>query len=99
MHINDPTITSTERVKLKILIAFFSFKYPQLKIHTCYNATTELTQEERNQIIRESHGSMMAQHFEENKSIQRARELGIWTNMENDITEYVKNATYVKRKS
>ena len=74
MHFNDPTITSTERVKLKILIAFISLKYSQLKIHTCYNATTELTQEERNQIIRESHGSMMAQHFGENKSIQRAKE-------------------------
>ena len=90
MHFNDATFTSTERVNLKILIAFISFKYPQLKIHTCHNARTELTQEQRNQIIRESHGSVMAQHFGENKSIQRARELGIWTNMENDITEYVK---------
>ena len=86
----DSTITSTERVKLKVLISFISFKYPQLKIHTCYNAATELTQEERNQIIRESHGSMMTQHFGENKSIQRARELGIWTNLENDIIEYIK---------
>ena len=63
-----------ERVRLKILIGFISYKYPQLKIHTCYNATTELTQEEREQIIKESHGSMIAQHFGENKSIQRARE-------------------------
>lgn len=90
LHFDDPTITSTERVKLKTFIAFISFKYPQLKIHSCFNSTTELTLEEREHIIRESHGSIMAQHFGENKSIQRARELGTWTNMETDIVDFIR---------
>ena len=33
---------------------------------------------------------MMAQHFGENKSIQRARELRTCVNMENDVIEYMK---------
>ena len=90
LHFDDPTITSTERVKLKTLIAFVSYKYPQLKIHTCYRPTTDLSLEERQQIILESHGSIMAQHFGENKSIARAIEMGIWPNMEDDIIKYVK---------
>lgn len=71
LHFNDPTITSIERIKLKTLIGFISFKYPQLKIHSCYNSTTELTLEERERIISESHGSIMSQHFGENKSRSR----------------------------
>lgn len=107
MHFNDPTITSTETIKLKTLISFIGYKYPQLKIHTCYRATTELTMHEKQQIIRESHGSIMAQHFGENKSIARARELGTWPNMENDIIQFVKSCetcqtqklTRIKRKA
>ena len=54
LHFNDPTITSTERVKLRTIVGFISFKYPQLKIHTCHRSTTELSQEEKQTIIRES---------------------------------------------
>ena len=107
LHFNDPTITSTERIKLKTLVAFILHKYPQLKIHTCYRSTTELSEEEKKQIIQESHGSVMAQHFGENKSIARARELGTWTNMEEDIIKFVKSCdvcqtqklTRIKRKA
>ena len=90
LHFDDPTISSTERIKLKIIFSFLSFKYQNLKIHTCFNATTELTREERDQIIIESHGSIMAQHFGENKSISRARELGSWPNMETEIINFIK---------
>lgn len=90
LHFDDPTITTTERIKLKILISFIGYKYPSLKIHTCFNATTELTLDEQQQIIKECHGSIMAQHFGENKSIARARELGKWVNMELDIIDYIK---------
>ncbi|XP_043474040.1 uncharacterized protein LOC122506110 [Leptopilina heterotoma] len=107
MHFNDPTITSTEKIKLKILISFISYKYPELKILTCYNPNTELSAVERRQIIEESHGSVMALHFGENKSIQRARELGIWKNMEVEIIDFIKKChtcqtqklTRIKRKS
>lgn len=48
----------------------------------------------------------MAQHFGENKSIQRARELGVWKNMDGDIVDYIKKCntcqtqklTRIKRK-
>ena len=107
LHFNDPTITSTARIKLKTVVAFIGHKYSQLKIHTCYRSTAELSEEEKKQIIRESHGSVMAQHFGENKSIARARELGTWTNMEEDIIKFVKSCdvyqtqklTRIKRKA
>lgn len=87
----DLTITNTERFKLKTFAAFMGHKYPQLIVYTCYYSTTELSEEENRQIIHESHGSIMAQHFGEKKSIARARELSIWANMENDIIKFVKS--------
>lgn len=36
------------------------------------------------------HGQIATQHFGENKTIQRARERGIWHDMERDIIEYIK---------
>ena len=49
----------------------------------------------------------MNQHFEENKTIYKARQLGEWKNMEHDVIKYVKKCpmcqlqktTRVKRKA
>ena len=36
----------------------------------------ELAQEEKREIIREAHGSLTTQHYGENKSVEKSRELG-----------------------
>ncbi|XP_033212210.1 uncharacterized protein LOC117169812 [Belonocnema kinseyi] len=89
-HFIDPMITSLEKVKIRDYLNFLSHKYEDQQFHTCYIPRAELTQEEKGEIIRESHGSITAQHFGENKTIERARTLGEWKNMEQEIIHFIK---------
>ena len=44
-----------------------------------------MTNDEKEQVIREAHGSIMAHHYGENKTIERARTIGEWRNMAEEI--------------
>ena len=90
LHLADPSITPIEKIKLNKIIAFFEKEFNKNKFFICLSPIGELSEQEKGQIIRGSHGSTASQHFGENKTIFRARERGTWTNMEKDIIEYVK---------
>lgn len=90
LHLSDPCITVLEKVKFKRLISFFEAKYEHVTFIICVTPNSLLTDQEIGDIIRESHGQTATQHFGEFKTIQRARELGSWPNMEKEISEYVK---------
>lgn len=90
LHLSDPSITPVEKIKFKKIIAFFENLFKDINFMVCLTPKGQLSEGEKGEIIRESHGTMGAQHFGENKTIWRAREKGIWTNMERDIIEYVK---------
>ena len=36
LNFDDPTITPIERIKIKTILNFISYKFPQLVIRTCY---------------------------------------------------------------
>ena len=74
----------------KEMLNFLCFKYPDQSFHICYTLWTELTNAEKEEIIKKSHGSIMAQRYGENKTIERARTLGGWRNMEEEIIHFVK---------
>ena len=97
LNFNDPTIKPIERIKIKTILNFISYKFPQLAIRTSYQPQTQSTREEKDNIIREFHGSIMAQYFGENMSISRARGLGIWTNMEQEFTKFIKRCDTCQR--
>ena len=97
LHAIDPLITPIEKIKLKILIHFLGNERPEQQYLFCENAIGEITNEEKEEIIRECHGITAAQHFGENKSIQRARELATWSNMEQDVIDYVKKCGICQR--
>lgn len=90
LHLSDPCITAIEKLNLKKLILFFEAKYDQISFMICLTPSSTLTDLEIGEIIRESHGLTATQHFGEFKTIQRARERGLWSNMEKEISEYVK---------
>lgn len=89
LHFIDPTITPLEKIKLDEFLNYLSNNTVN-KIHVCYSPQSELTQSEKGEILKEAHGSISGQHFGEAKSIDKARQLGEWRNMENDIIEFVK---------
>lgn len=91
MHIDDPLITPIEREELFDMMNYISTLHPNLKLNACFSDTTELSKEERLRVIKEAHGSPIGQHFGENKSIEKAKRLGIWKGMEEDIIKYVKS--------
>ena len=93
LHFGDPTLTPLEKIKVKNFINFLCFKYPEQSFHTCYTPRTELTNAEKEEIIKESHGSIMAQHYGETKTIERARTSGEWRNMEEEIIHFVKKCS------
>ena len=84
-HFVNPKITPLEQLKIQDYLNFLSNKNKEQQFHTCYTPRAELTRQEKGEIIRESHGSITAQHFGENKTIERARTLGEWKNMEQEI--------------
>ena len=43
LHFGNPTLTPLEKIKVKNLINFHCFKYPDQSFHTCYMPRTELT--------------------------------------------------------
>ena len=40
-------------------------------------------------LTREAHGSLTSQHYEENKSVEKAGQLGEWKGMEQEIVDFV----------
>lgn len=71
-------------------MAFFENLFKGITFMICLTPKGQLGEGEKGEIIRESHGTTESHYFGENKTIWRAREKGIWTNMERDIIEYVK---------
>ena len=77
-HFVDPTLTPVEKLKLKYILNFLSNKNTGQRFYICLTPRTELTQEEKKEIIREAYGTLTSQHCGENKSVEKARELGEW---------------------
>ena len=98
LHFGDPTLTPLEKIRFKNFINFLCFKYPDQSFHTCYTPRTELRNAEKEGIIKESHGSIMAQRYGENKIIERARTLEEWRNMEDEIIYFVKKCSICQLK-
>ena len=97
LHAIEPLITSIGKVKVKTLIHFLGNERPEQQHLFCEIAIGEITNEEKEEIIRECHGITAAQHFGENKSTQHARELATWRNMEQDVIDYVKKCVICQR--
>ena len=49
-----------------------------------------MTNDEEKQVIREAHGSIMAQHYGKNKTIERAKTISELRNMEEVIIYFIK---------
>ena len=95
-HFVDPTFTPSEKLKLKYMLNFLSNKKTGQRFHICLTPRTELTQEEKREIIREAHGSLTSQHYGENKGVKKARELREWKGMEQEIVDFVKKCLTCK---
>ena len=76
--LGDPIYTSTEK-------EFLSNYYSNLNFHLCFCPTRQLTKEERKQVIKEAHASNLC----ERNTIEKARKIGIWLCMDEDIKKYV----------
>ena len=69
------------------------------KITVCSGEVQIPAEEQRSEIIRESHDSTVGGHKGENKTLARVRERFYWKGMRNEIREYVKTCeTCQKRK-
>ena len=62
-----------------------------------------MTQQEKHDILKESHRSVMTQHYGENKTIELARNLGEWRGLETDVKRYaicqLQKTTRIKRRA
>ena len=86
LSFGDPLFTFLEREVIQEIMEFLSNYYPDKNFHICFSTTRELTKEERKQIIKEAHRD----HTGEQNTIEKAKRIGIWTNMDQDIKDYVK---------
>lgn len=89
----DPTIRPSEKIEIEQFLHFLREEYNDyLNIHCCFS-TSELTHDRKHEIQRKAHGSIANQHFGENESIEKARQLGEWKNMETDVINFVKRCS------
>ena len=72
LHFSDPTVTNLEKIKINELITFLEDENKQLKFYVSTTPNEESTKEEKEEIIKESHGTVASQLFGENKAIERA---------------------------
>ena len=92
----DPTFTPVEKLKLKDMLNILWNKKTGQSFHICLTPLTALTQDEKREIIQKSHGSLTFLHYGENKSVEKARELGEWKGMEQGIVYFVKECPNCK---
>ena len=85
----DPLFTRIEKEIIQEMMEFLSNLHPQLSFHLCFNNTRELNNEEKSKIIKESH----ANHLGEKNTIDKAKRIGQWLEMDEEIKRYVKPCT------
>ena len=54
LHLSDPTVIPLKKLKIRQLVNFLEFKYPNLQFSMCTSPTEDLTQEEKLRITAES---------------------------------------------
>ena len=86
LSFGDPLFTLLEREVIQEIMEFLSNYYQDKNFHICFSTTRELTKEERKQIIKESHRD----HTGEQNTIEKAKRIGVWNNMDQDIKDDVK---------
>ena len=69
------------------MVEFLSNYYPHLNFHSCFTPTRELIKEEKQAIIKEAHST----HLGEKKTLEKAKTIGLWLRMDNEIKKYVQS--------
>ena len=87
MIVGDPLFTPIEKEIIQEMMEFLSNLYPHLSFHLCFNNIRELNNEEKLKIIKESH----ANHLREKNTIDKAKRIGQWLGMDEEIKRYVKS--------
>ena len=81
----DPLFTPLQKEVLQEMIEFLSNYCPHLSFHLCFTPTRELTKEEKQSIIKETHYT----HLGEKNTLEKAKTIGLWLGMDNEIKKYV----------
>ena len=68
------------------MIEFLSKYFYDRKFFLCFRPTRELTEEEKETIIKEAHST----HLGKMNTLERAKRLGLWSGMDQKIKNYVK---------
>ena len=66
-----PLFTPIQKETLQEIIEFLLNYYPHLNFHLCFTATRELTKEEKEKILKESHST----HLGEMNTLGRAKKI------------------------
>ena len=85
----DPLFTPVQKETLKEMVEFLSKYFYDRKFFLCFTPTRELTKEEKETIIKEAHST----HLGEMNTLERAKRIGLWTGMDQEIKNYVKKCT------
>ena len=83
----DPLFTSIQKEFVLEAIEFLSNYYPEVGFNLCFTNTRELTNKEKTTILKEAHST----HMGKKNTLDRAKKLGHWVGMDDDIIKYVKS--------
>lgn len=97
-HMEDPLIKITERVRIGDMLNFLlQTKFTEHTFFLCERPDKKLSEEEKQNLLRETHGNVATGHFGENKTIKRLREQTSWENMEKDVIDFIKKCQACQR--
>ena len=85
LFLDDPLISPIEKEIMHKMLKFLSNSFPHLQIHMCFNNIRDLTKEEKESIMKESH----VNHSKERHTLEKARKLGIGLGMDKEIIDYM----------
>ena len=83
----DPLFTPLQKEVLQEMIEFLSNYYPHLNFYLCITPTRELTKEDKQAIIKETHST----HLGKKNTLEKARTIGFWLGMDNEMKKYVQS--------
>jgi hypothetical protein len=94
--INDPMMTKGEINKIERILEFIISEYAREDMKLAYQIR-ELTDEKKETLIKEAHGTNLTHHFGEDKSINRLTNEYEWKGMRYQVKEYVKQCEICQR--
>lgn len=88
--INDNSFSTLGKVNIQLMLRFLTTRFPQIKLIFAQDPPVDYDNEQKQTILRENHNELVG-HLGIHRTVRRIQEHHHWTNLEQDVTEFIRN--------